>query len=90
MTKMTKRQYLALVAANEAAIVVVQAELESYNERVEGGEKISEELSNDWNNAHDKEWELEQERMSIECAWSTRNWNWQDHSFASLVADNID
>ena len=90
MTKYTKRQYLADIATNEAAVAAVKAELASYNDCVEAGEKITEALSDAWNAAHDREWELEQERFDIERRWSTRNWSWQDHSFAALVSANID
>lgn len=90
MTKYTKRQYLADIAANEAAIASVKAELDGYNARAEGGERISEELSAAWNAAHDREWELEQERHSIEIRWTQRNWTGADYAFAELVAQNID
>lgn len=90
MTKYTNRQYLADIAANEAAIIAVQAELESYNVRVENGEKITEELSIAWNAAHDKEWELEQDRHSIERRWTQRNWGAADYASYDLVAANID
>ncbi|HEY0120633.1 MAG TPA: hypothetical protein VGC14_02540 [Rhizobium sp.] len=86
----TKRQYLADIAANETAIIAVKAELNGYNERVEAGEKITEAPSEAWNAAHDREWDLQQERSDIERRWSTRNWTWQDHSFAALVSANID
>lgn len=90
MTKYTKRQYLADIAANEAAIVAVQNELNGYNERVEAGEKITEELSNAWNAAHDKEWGLEQDRHSIERRWTQRKWTGADYASYELVAANID
>ena len=66
MTKYTKRRYNNDIAANEAAIASVQAELASYNDRAEAGEQITEALSAAWNAAHDREWELEQERMAEE------------------------
>lgn len=90
MTKYTKRQYLADIAANEAAVAAVKAELESYNIRVENGEKVTDELSEVWNAAHDREWELEQERHDIERRWSRRNWGAADYSSYDLVAANID
>jgi len=90
MTKFTKRQYLAAIAANEAATEAVKAELSSYNDRVEAGEKITESLSGAWNAAHDREWELEQERFGIERRWTQRNWTGADYAFAELVAANID
>ncbi|QIG67422.1 hypothetical protein EVB39_093 [Rhizobium phage RHph_TM3_3_9] len=90
MTKFTKRQYNAEIAANEAAIAAVVVELSGYNDRVEAGERISDELSNAWNAAHDRQYELEQERASIERRWSTRNWTHADHMSYELVAQNID
>lgn len=90
MTKYTKRQYLADIAANEAAIETVKAELESYNVRVENGEKITDELSNAWNAAYDREWELIKERHDIERRWTRRNWNAADYATYDLVAANID
>ena len=90
MNKYTKRQYLADIAANEAAIETVKAELESYIVRIENGEKMTEELSNAWNAAHDREWEIEQERLDIERRWTRRNWNAADYATYDLVAANID
>lgn len=89
MTKYTKRQYLADIAANEAAIEAVKAELESYNVRAEAGESVNE-MSEAWNAAHDKEWELEQERHSIERRWTQRKWGAADYAAYELVAANID
>jgi hypothetical protein len=83
MTKFTKRQYNEAIAANEAAL------LESFNVRLEAGEKIGA-LSDAWNAAHDQTWELEQERHAIEQRWNRRNWTWQDHSEYELVSQNID
>lgn len=90
MTKYTKRQYLADIAANESAIEAVKSEIESYNVRVEAGEQITEELSNAWNAAHDKEWELEQDRHNIERRWIQRDWTGADYASYELVAANID
>lgn len=90
MTKYTKRQYLADIASNEAAIAAVKAELSSYNDRAEAGEKITEAWSGAWNAAHDREWDLEQERFDIERRWTQRNWTASDYAFAELVAANID
>ncbi|RWX78281.1 hypothetical protein EPK99_06515 [Neorhizobium lilium] len=90
MTKFTKHQYLAAIAANEAAIEAVKAELSDYNGRAEAGEKITEALSEAWNAAHDREWALEQERFDIERRWTQRNWTGADYAFAELVSANID
>ena len=89
MTKYTKRQYNKDIAANEAAIAAVKAELASYADRAEAGENVNE-MSDDWNAAYDREYDLECERHDIERRLSTRNWTWQDHSFAALVSANID
>jgi hypothetical protein len=89
MTKFTKRQYNEAIAANEAALVANAALLESFNDRLEAGEKI-ETLSDAWNAAHDQTWELEQERHAIEQRWNRRNWTWQDYSEYELVSQNID
>ena len=89
MTKYTKRQYLADIAANEAAIEAVKAELSSYNDRAEAGESVNE-MSDAWNAAHDREWDLEQERHSIERRWTQRKWGAADYASYELVAANID
>lgn len=90
MSKYTKRQYLADIAANEAALEAVKAELSTYNDRAEAGEPITEALSRAWNAAHDREWELEQERQNIERRWTQRNWGAADYAAYELVAANID
>lgn len=89
MTKYTKRQYNKDIAANEAALAAVQAELTSYADRAEAGESVNE-MADAWNAAYDRQCDLELERHDIERRLSTRNWNWQDHSFAALVSANID
>lgn len=90
MTKYTKRQYNKDIAANEAAIATIQAQLAGMNARAEAGEQITEELSNAWNAAHDREWELECERRDIERRWTQRNWTGADYASYELVAANID
>ena len=35
-------------------------------------------------------WDLEQDIIAVERRWIQRDWNWQDHSEARLVALNID
>ena len=89
MTKYTKRQYTKDIAANEAAILENKALLESFNARAENGESVND-MSDAWNDAHDRTYQLEDERRDIERSFRTRNWTWQDHSFASLVSANID
>lgn len=86
MTKFTKRQYLAAIAANEAALEAIKAEIEALNARFEAGEEVIAA----WNAANDGEWELGQERRAIERRWAQRNWNGADYAFAELVAANID
>jgi len=90
MTKYTKRQYVADTIANAAAIAANKMLLESFNDRLESGETLTETWSNEWNAAHDREYELEQERFEIERRWSQRNWTWADHSHHDLVMQNID
>jgi len=90
MTKYTKHQYVADIAANEAETAKVKAFLDHLNTKVENGAQITEEMSNVWNAAHDREWELEQERFDIELRWSQRDWTWADHSHYDLVMQNID
>lgn len=89
MVTYTKRAYLADIAANEAAIVAVQAELVRFSERLEAGESIAD-LSDAWNAAHDLEWSLTEERADIERRWSRRRWTGADHAAYELVAANID
>jgi len=89
MTKYTKRQYNKDIAANEVAILENKTLLESFNARVENGESVND-MSDAWNAAHDREYELEGERADMDRRFRTRNWTWQDHSFASLVLANID
>jgi hypothetical protein len=86
MTKFTKRQYLAAIAANEAALSAVKAEIEVLNARFEAGEEVV----GAWNAANGREWELGQERWAIERRWTQRNWTGADYAFAELVAANID
>ena len=85
MTKYTKRQYLSDVAANEAALLQIKNELASYA----AGENLLS-IADAWNGAYDRQHDLKNERMDIERRWNTRNWTWQDHSFAELVAANVD
>lgn len=89
MTKYTKHQYNKDIAANEAALAAVQDELASYDDRAEAGENVND-MAEAWNAAHDRQYDIQQERRDIERRLSTRNWNWQDHSFAALVSANID
>jgi len=86
MTKYTKRQHLAAIAANEAAIAAVKDEIETLSTRFEEGEEVAAA----WNDANDREWELGQERWAIERRWAQRNWTGADYAFAELVAANID
>lgn len=88
MTKYTKRQYLADIAANEAAISEIKSQINAINDRVEAGETGIE--FGKFNTLHDHEYELEQERRDIERRWSTRNWTYADHASYELVAANID
>jgi hypothetical protein len=85
----TKRQYLADIAANEADQAAVVELLASFHARLEAGESIHA-LSDAWNAAHDREYDLEQERADIERRWSRRHWTGADYALRELVAANID
>lgn len=85
----TKRQYLADLAANEAAQAATADLLASFNARLEAGESIAA-LASDWNAAHDREWDLQQERFDIESRWNRRHWTAADYATYELVAANID
>lgn len=90
MVTYTKRAYLADIAANEAALAAVRLTLSNFADRIEdGGESIAD-LSESWNAAHDREYELQQERADIERRWSRRRWTAADHAAYELVAANID
>lgn len=89
MTKYTKRQYLADLAANHMSAADLRIELESYQNRLEAGEPIDT-LSDAWNAAYDRQYELDQERADIERRWSRRNWTGADYASYELVAANID
>jgi len=93
MTKYTKRQYVKDLAATNAKIAEVVAELAGYDalydEMHKTGKPITD-ISDKWNAAHDLKYDLEAELHEIEMKFMRRNWTWQDHSFAALVAQNID
>ena len=90
MTKYTKRAYLADIATNEAEAATVQITLAQFAARLEDGETLTTEWSEAWNAAHDREWELSEERADIERRWNRRHWTGADHATAELVAANID
>jgi len=85
----TKRQYAADIAANDAATDAVRAELERFNARAEAGEPVAE-MAEAWNAAHDREWELGQDRQAIESRWMRRKWTHADHTSAELAAANVE
>jgi hypothetical protein len=89
MTKYTRRQYNTEIAANDAALTAVDAQLDSYATRSEAGADVNS-MADAWNAAWDVRYALEQERLSIERRRLMRNWTWQDHSFAELVSANLD
>lgn len=76
----TKRQYLADMAANSMAQADVATLLASFNDRVEAGEKLTAEWSEQWNNAYDRAYTLEQERADIERRFSRRRWTAADYT----------
>ena len=89
MTKYTKRQYLADLAANDAKEKANAALLQSFEDRANAGEYNSQ-MSDAWNDAHDAVWAIEAERNDIELRYHRRNWTWQDHSHHELVMNNCD
>jgi len=89
MTKYTKRQYQKDLAAVAAAIEAVKIELSSFADRAEAGEDVNA-MSEAWNAAHDRQYELECEQHEIERRFARRDWSYQDYVFADLVAQNID
>ena len=89
MTKYTKRQYLADLAANDAKEKANNALLQSFEDRVNAGESIAA-MSDAWNDAYDARYDIQNERNDIEARYSRRNWTWQDHSHHDLVMNNCD
>jgi len=67
-TLYTKRQYLADCAANSIKQADVVSKLASFNDRLETGEQLTADWSDEWNNAYDAAYQLEQERADIEAA----------------------
>ena len=90
MTKYTKRTYNKEIAANEAALDAVEANLQAFNTLHNSQGKLSDAMREAWYAALNRRRELEQERKAIEQRWIMRKWNWQDHSYAELVAANND
>ena len=90
MTKYTKKQYLADVAANEKSIEENTELLTYFQKAHEFGITITEGVSKAWNAAHDRNYDLNNEREDIERRWNRRDWTWQDHSEHELVMLNID
>lgn len=86
----TKRAYLADIAANEAAQAVIADLLAQFAARLEAGETLTADMSDEWNNAYDAEWELSEERADIERRWNRRHWTGADHATRDLIAANID
>lgn len=90
MTNYTKRQYLADLAANHISAADLRIEMESYQNRMEAGETLTADMSDEWNNAYDAEWELSEERRDIERRWNRRHWTGADYATHDLIAANID
>jgi hypothetical protein len=86
----TKRQYLADCAANSMARSDVQVQLEEFRNRLEAGEQLTADWSEQWNAAYDAAYQLEQERADIERRFSRRRWTGADYATYELVAANID
>lgn len=90
MTKYTKAQYNRDIANNNEYSSEVKARLNALAVFADNGGNVTEKISQNWNDLHDREWELQQERETIERRWNRRNWTWQDHSEHDLVTQNID
>jgi chromosome segregation ATPase len=74
----------------EAELAGVRAVIEALTARVDGGERASAELTDAFNEAYDREYELEREIRSAESDWGRRNWTFSDYASWNLVAANID
>lgn len=90
MTLYTKRAYLADIAANEAAAAAVAADLVRFNDTLEQTGTLTAELSDAWNAAYDRQYDIEQERADIERRFSRRRWTGADYATHDLIAANID
>lgn len=90
MTKYTKAMYLNAVRVNVEAIAAIQAKIDSFFVRIDGGEVLTDEWSEEWNKAYDDILDLENERFAVEQRWNRRAWTWQDHAEYELVSQNID
>ena len=90
MTKYTKRQYQADVAANEAAIIANNELLESFERDHEAGIPLTNERYDEWQIAMDKSFKLACDTVDIERKWIFRNLSFQDDVQRGLIAQNID
>lgn len=86
----TRRQYAADLAANAREIATVETLLAGYQMRADAGEPLTLAWGEEWNAAHDRKWDLEEDRHQIEMKWTRRHWTGSDYAFAELVAANVD
>ena len=89
MTKYTKRQYLADVAANEAEAKLIAAEIASFQTMADAGACVVS-MTDAWNAAFDRQSANEEARKWIEVRFRQRNWGYQDHAHSALVSMNAD
>lgn len=90
MTKYTKKQYLADVAANDKEIEINVWIVSGFLNRIEKGEKITDKVYSQWKSAHDRFYKIHNDRAVIECRFRRRNLALRDNNLAALVSQNID
>lgn len=86
----TRRAYNADLAANAREIATVEALLSDFQSRHDAGEPLTLAWGEEWNAAHDRKWDLEEDRHQIEMKWTRRHWTHSDYTFAELVSANAD
>lgn len=88
VSRYTKRQYERDIQANDLAKADVRALIAALSIEAERG--VTDDLTERFNAAHDREYSLEQDRRNIECRWIQRHWTASDYAALSLAAQNID
>lgn len=86
MTKLTKKTYNKSLGLLNNELDAVKAIL-SLAEETNG---ISLPDLDMWNEYHDRQDAIENAIADLKASWDRRNWTWQNHSLANLVAQNID
>ena len=86
MTKLTKKQYTK-------AMEILENQLKSVNEMLELADKTEGAIFSDidqWNEYHDRAYDIEKEMKDLDEMWNRRNWTTSDYNLHSLIAQNID